>query len=71
MWLTLTVMGLFVDLRLIVSKSNADRSSTSNANSGTSIVKPGRCDTPYAGDGKVTLTTKKSFSFGGNHLDGV
>ena len=72
-WLTLTVMGLFVDLRVSASKSNADRSSTSNANSGTSIVKPGRCDTPYVGDGNVTLITKKSFSFfrGMIQLDGV
>jgi hypothetical protein len=70
-WLTSTVMGLFVDLRVSASKSNADRSSTSNANSGTSIVKPGRCETPYLGDGKVTLITNKSFSFRGIQLDGV
>ena len=73
MWLTSAMMGLFVDLSVTTSKSNAAKSSISNANSGTSMVKPGRCDTPYLGDGKVTLSTKTGFSFCFSviQLDGV
>ena len=40
---------IFVDLSVTASKWNAARSSNSNANSGTSMVKPGRSDTPYLG----------------------
>jgi hypothetical protein len=58
-------MGLSVDLKV-----SLDRSPTSYASSGTSIVKPGSCDTRWYGD---VDNQKKRFSFcyGGIQLDGV
>ena len=63
MRLTSAMMGLFVDLSVTASKSNTARSSISNANSGTSMVKPGRCKMPCLGEGNVTSSTKTGFSF--------
>ena len=49
MRLTPAIMGLSIDLSITASKRNAARSMIFNANSGTSMVKPGRCDTLYLG----------------------
>ena len=49
MRLTSAIMGPFVDLSITASKWNVARSSIYNANSGTSMVKPGSCDTLHLG----------------------